>query len=81
MNSHPSVITHSQPTTQEFPMANPKLTYTYTRTVEGATYTDTFTSRLPIRLAVAELERTWGTCKWTGKLRPDFAIIRIQPSK
>ena len=56
-----------------------KRKYTYQRTVEGATYTNYYVSSLPQDMAIAHLQRTWGTCVWTKQLRPDFKILSIEP--
>jgi len=53
--------------------------YTYQYVVEGATYTNTFTSTLPQDSAIRHLQRTWGTCRWTGNADPDFKILSIEP--
>jgi len=58
-----------------------KRKYTYQRTVEGATYTNYYVSSLPQDMAIAHLQRTWGTCVWTKQLRPDFKILSIEVVK
>jgi hypothetical protein len=62
-------------------MANIKYTYYWERIVEGAIQTGSFTSTLPPWKAVEHIERTWGTCKWTGKALPSFSITDIKETK
>ena len=56
-----------------------KYTFAYVR--EGATYTNVFTSSLPMDSAIRHLQYTWGTCKWTGNLDRNFKILSIEPTK
>lgn len=81
MTLQPSIQTPLPTSTQEFPMVNTKHTYYWERTVEGAIQTGSFTSTLPPFKAVDHLVRTWGTCKWTGKMLPSFSITDIKESK
>lgn len=54
-----------------------KYKYTYQRTDHRDTYTNYYVSDLPQDMAIAHLQRTWGTCVWTRQLRPDFKILSI----
>ena len=55
----------------------PTFKYTFEYVREGATYTNVFTSSLPPDVAKRHLQGTWGTCKWTGAIDPDFKILSI----
>jgi len=59
--------------------SHPKLKITFQYVREGATYTNVSTYSLPQEDAIRDLQRTWGTCVWTGNLSPDFKILSIEP--
>ena len=64
-----------------FPNKRPTFTYTFQYVREGATYTNQSTSSLPQEDAIRALQYTWGTCRWTGEIDPNFKILSIEPTK